>query len=756
MSAINTIINRIITLFFYNSRIKNFLVNIFFAFSLQLYLKLSFESWIQSRSGNSLFFRNRFFVALDWMRYGKTNGVTISDRISFEDLLFLFSNFNFKTFVLNLKELRRFKYYGKIIERKNLNELSKPFFHVIVPIFNAYTTILETLPIILEQAQLLKLKVILINDSSSDERVEDYLNELKFSFPNIELIHNSNNLGYTKSVNLGLNLYPRSDFLILNSDVIIPKDFFTKMLEAGNANPKALISPIEITPAPLNDIPFSLPLLPKHNVNDVKNISKILNDFNLELSNSYDSTYVISPTGHGFALFIPNSIRKKIGVFNEQLFPKGYGEENYYSQLAYDSKFKSLIRLDLAVFHYTTKSFDKNVKYQNSKDALVIIDKFYKFYKLSVKYFTDISGIRLRLLNIFLDFNKFNIHQVVSYGGGSKRFANSDFDFPSTNNVYLYTKSNSVSAEIFLNQIDEIPFLTLDIYSNNFRLLLNHSNLQRYISHFLAENISSTSLIISMLPKSIERILRLHDYHVVCPQYFFSDQKFEYCGEPDFNTCAKCISVKSPTIKTGINSWRLQFLNLVKLFNLHTVPSSDMKTRLSKYFPNMDFQIYVPIDLQADSKFDFVINNRFGGKNIAVLGHIGLDKGLLNLYDIVNSDKFIASDIKCFGFGEFQIIDDLNSDNLFLLGPYDDADLESLYFKILSLNIGYIFFPVKIPETYSLVLSNVIRMNLPVIAYDIGAIPERLRACNLKSLILAMSDTTDVVVDKIINFVSLD
>jgi len=756
MSVISTIIDRIITLFFYNSRIKKFLENLFFAFYLQLYLKLSFESWAQVRSRKILFDKNRFFVALDWMRHGKPNHISISDNISFTDLMVLFSEFNFVTFLLNLKELRRFKDYGKFIKRKNKNELIGSNFHVVVPIFNAYTTIIETLPNILEQACTLNLKVILINDFSSDVRVYDYLKNLNNSFPNIELIHNSKNLGYTKSVNSALDLYPRSDFLILNSDIIIPEHFFTKMLKAATANPKTLISPIEITPAPLNDIPFSLPLFPKHKVNDAKNVFKILNDFNLELLNSFDSTYVISPTGHGFALYIPNSIRKKIGLFNEALFPMGYGEENFYSQKAYDFRFKSLIKLDLAVFHYTSKSFDHKTKYQNSRDALAILDKFYRFYRISVKYFLDISGIRMKLFNVFLDFNNFNIHQVVSYGGGSLRFANSDFDSSSSNNIYLYTKSDSSLVEIFLNCLNEKPFLTLNLYSDNFSRIINHFNLKKYISHFLAENILSTTLIISMLPESVYRILRLHDYHVVCPQYFFSDQSFEYCGEPDSNTCAKCISVKSPTIKLGINSWREQFSELVELFHLHTVPSLDMKNRLLRYFPNIVFQIYVPFDLQTDSKFDFVLENTINGKNIAVLGHIGLDKGLLNLYSVLESDKFIGANIKIFGFGKFQNIDDMTNNNLILMGPYNDDDLETLYLKMLSLNIGYIFFPGKIPETYSLVLSNVIRMRLPLIAFDIGAIPERIRAHNLKSLILPMSDSKEIVVDKIIKFVSLD
>ena len=164
MSVISTTIDRFITLFFYNSRSKKFLENLFFAFYLQLYLKLSFESWAQVRSRKILFYKNRFFVALDWMRQGKPNHISISDNISFTDLMFLFSEFNFVTFLLNLKELRRFKDYGKIIKRKNKNELIGSNFHVVVPIFNAYTTIIETLPNILEQACTLNLKVILIND----------------------------------------------------------------------------------------------------------------------------------------------------------------------------------------------------------------------------------------------------------------------------------------------------------------------------------------------------------------------------------------------------------------------------------------------------------------------------------------------------------------------------------------------------------------------------------------------------------------
>ena len=66
---------------------------------------------------------------------------------------------------------------------------------IIIPIYNAFDDLKLCLESIYRNTDLAQNRLILINDNSSDERIEPYLNEQKNQRQNVIVIHNLKNRG---------------------------------------------------------------------------------------------------------------------------------------------------------------------------------------------------------------------------------------------------------------------------------------------------------------------------------------------------------------------------------------------------------------------------------------------------------------------------------------------------------------------------------------------------------------------------------
>ena len=65
-----------------------------------------------------------------------------------------------------------------------------------------------------------EINVLIINDNSSDKKIDKLLAKYK-DCKNIKIISNDTNLGYTKTINLGINISNNDDVVLLNSDTIV-------------------------------------------------------------------------------------------------------------------------------------------------------------------------------------------------------------------------------------------------------------------------------------------------------------------------------------------------------------------------------------------------------------------------------------------------------------------------------------------------------------------------------------------------------
>ena len=86
---------------------------------------------------------------------------------------------------------------------------------IIIPIYNAYDDLCKCLQSVYQYTDLVKNRLILINDNSSDTRIEPYLNSQ--TKENIIIIHNNENKGFSNNINLGMDQSKERDVILLNS-----------------------------------------------------------------------------------------------------------------------------------------------------------------------------------------------------------------------------------------------------------------------------------------------------------------------------------------------------------------------------------------------------------------------------------------------------------------------------------------------------------------------------------------------------------
>jgi glycosyltransferase involved in cell wall biosynthesis len=70
--------------------------------------------------------------------------------------------------------------------------------------------------------------------------------------------------------------------------------------------------------------------------------------------------------------------------------------------------------------------------------------------------------------------------------------------------------------------------------------------------------------------------------------------------------------------------------------------------------------------------------------------------------------------------------------NVRLTGRYVESELDAI---LARERLDVIFFPAVWPETYSYTLTAALRSGLPIAAFDLGAIPERLRQLGIGTII---------------------
>lgn len=259
---------------------------------------------------------------------------------------------------------------------------------IIIPIFNAYEEVKECLKSIFEYTTE-KYNLLLINDCSTDKRIDELLNSYK-DLPHVLVINNKENLGFIKNVNNGM-MSVKSDVILLNSDTIVTSGWVRKLINAAYSS--AQIG--TVTPLSNNAGPFSVP---EQNYNVLPD-NYTVNKMGQLIEKAGVNSYLEVPTGHGFCLYIKRKTIDDVGLFDDITFGKGYCEENDFCMRALKKGWKNIIDDKTYIYHTESASFMESKAEIREINRMKLIEKHPEYPKLVKAFVTskEIKQIRERV-----------------------------------------------------------------------------------------------------------------------------------------------------------------------------------------------------------------------------------------------------------------------------------------------------------------------------------------------------------------------
>lgn len=613
---------------------------------------------------------------------------------------------------------------------------------IVIPVFNAYEEVKECVESVIKHTSI-KANLLLIDDCSTDPRMADIFEWIE-GHSNIELIRNAQNIGYTATINKGINLAKDSDIVLLNSDTRVGPYWLQNLQRAAYHD----IDIATATAISDNAGAFSVP-----NVGQSNEMPAWLTDTEMSRAVSQHSKrlYPEVPTASGFCMYIRRDLLREIGNFDDSAFPRGYGEENDFCMRALRAGWRHVIDDSTLVYHVRSASF-KAEKKALMVQGREVVDRRYPEYKTLTPTYTQSQK---------LQFIRYNVRRLIEKAGTIKKpvlprvlyvISTRTGGTPQTNqdlmeglkdryhtfllhcdrqHISLYDTSctpHKLCERIVLTTPISVPTHTSDEYDKAVSaLLIKYSIELLHIRHLVWHSLT--------LPKVAKRlnipvIFSLHDFYTVCPTVNLLDENQIFCGgscTKSKGECSVLLWSNLPPLKHSfIQSWQRMMAEAMDSVDAFVTTSNSAKEQLCTTYPKLkaaqfpviphgrDFaQLKQGTTLPEQSLqpsqplrllFPGNINLHKGAELIAALHEVDIEQRL-EIHFLGTTDPILKS------IGRHH-------------GKYKRDQFFDFIQKIRPHYVG--IFSIW-PETYCHTLTESWASGVPVIALDNGAVGERIR-----------------------------
>ncbi len=205
----------------------------------------------------------------------------------------------------------------------------------------------------------------------------------------------------------------------------------------------------------------------------------------------------------------------------------------------------------------------------------------------------------------------------------------------------------------------------------------------------------------------------LHDFFPACPEYHFMAAGPRFCGAGA--DCHRCTEMRPAQWPLSVDAWRGLFGPWLASAARVIAPSREVARRLGTFFPDVAVAAWPHGEDEAPAAPPL---------RVLVPGAISPEKGVEVLAACVADAKARALPLhfRVLGYTSRPIAP-WPDQPYSVAGEYPEGKLAEL----LALERGdVLFFPAQCPETFSYTLSAALDTGLPIVATDLGALPERL------------------------------
>ncbi len=613
---------------------------------------------------------------------------------------------------------------------------------ILIPVYNAYDAVQQCLSSVFQQTSR-DAKLIIINDASPDDRVGPMLEKAVANRPNVQLITNEQNLGYTKTINKGINLASGDDIILLNSDTSVgPRWLQNIRIAAYREQDIGTVTAISD-----NSGAFSVPTMGQANDFPVwlqpVEIARTINQHSPQI-------YPETPTGSGFCIYIRRQLLDDIGLFDEEAFPRGYGEENDFCMRSLRAGWRHIVDDRTLVYHVRSASFqgEKTALYKPGRE---VVDKRYPEYKALVTHFVhspQMDMMRYRIRKLLENSPKLpnprpRVLFVISTKTGGTPQTNQDLMtglgdryqpmllICNAKEISFYDarpKEHLLLEEIKLSSPINPTAHTSKEYDNIVGDLLIRYGIELvHIRHIAWHSISLASLTSRL---DIPTILSIHDFYTICPTVNLLDENLTFCGGECTATDGRCptpiwseyrlVNLKHNFIKT----WQHNMAKMFQYIDAFVTTAPSAREMMTKIYPQLEQANFKVIPHGRDFPHlqtkPIVFSPPKPNKPLKVLfpGNISSSKGA----ELIVAIKKLDVDNRL----EFHF---LGNTRHFLKpigklhGTYTRADFDRWMQKIKPHCVG--IFSIW-PETYCHTLTESWASGVPVVAINKGAVGERI------------------------------
>jgi len=613
---------------------------------------------------------------------------------------------------------------------------------IIVPVYNAYDDV-ENCINRLAAFTPGDVEILFIDDASPDGRIAELMERAR-RYPNMRVLRNETNLGFTRTVNRGLTEVGQKHAVLLNSDARVTPGWLEGMLTAASSRPRVAT----VTAMSDRAGAFSAPMIGNDNelppgVDEVT-YARAFRRRSMGL-------YPIVPTGNGFCMFVNRACINEIGALDEAAFPRGYGEENDFCMRAGRAGWSNLIDDRTYVFHDRSKSFGE-AKTDLMTAGRAVIDARYPEYKTAIRaYSTDpdlgLARMQARLAQrdcaIPRETQPRLLFVVATQTGGT----------PQTNLDLMGALADGFDS--WLMRCDSKHIFLMRREGDNFEEVARHELQERLepIRHTSSEydavvaewlrcydfelvhirHLAWHSLNLPRVAKAqgCTVVFSFHDFYALCPsiKLLRADGTF-YGGDLEkLNGLAlpELWPVESmpPVDAQWISYWRERFEQALAPCDAFVTTSESARDTILTYLPGISSECFHVIPHGRNfSELCYLRKRPRHGEPLRILvpGNISMAKGLGIIRDLLNEDK--AGLIEFHVLGKIDSTRGISHPRLIVHGTYKRDEFAKRV-KALNIHLGAVFSVWD--ETYCHTLTELWSVGIPPLVFDFPTVATRVR-----------------------------
>ncbi len=617
-----------------------------------------------------------------------------------------------------------------------LQPSEEPVVDVIVPVYRGFNETLRCIYSVLAAPQVTPYRLVVVNDHSPEPELVDALNRLGESGW-IELHTTPENRGFVGACNLGMRLHPERDVLLLNSDTEVHNDWLDRLRAAALRDPHTGT----VTPFSNNATICSYPRFTQNNWRALE-----ISDAELDRLAAHVNAgaEVDIPTGVGFCMYIRRACLEEVGLFDQETFGLGYGEECDFCRRAAAAGWRNILAADVFVRHHGAASFGSS-KAHRMREAEEKLQRLHPDYPKLVADFLrrdPPSALRgaLDMARIARRAERRGAILFVTHrwGGGVERHVQDLAEILEAEGVPVFfcridpkDPSRLRLSDPVTPETPNLPSYKVAREVHAFADALRRMGVSHVHVHNMVDCPESTPDFIRLASRlaGIAYDVTLHDYVAICPRINLIDGSGLYCAEPALATCETCIERHgSPFGHPSVWDWRERYSRLLTGARRVFVPDADVSQRMRRHIPGVTYYVRPHPERGAS------VNARRESlpepgtmRRVGLIGAIGPHKGSRLLIECarIALQRRLPLRFIVVGFTDREAEPELaNLANVLVTGKYREEELQN---RLAETGADVAWFPSVWPETYSYTLSAALAARLFPVAFDFGAIASRLR-----------------------------